>query len=69
MAEKATVAVLGHGLNEAFTLDAEKVEKLRAAFLTGESRSACGLCRWRAVCDEIAESGFAETLLKGAHAT
>lgn len=58
MAEKATVAVLGHGLNDAFTLDAEKVTKLRAAFLTGESRSACGLCRWRALCDEIAGSGF-----------
>ncbi len=67
MAERATIAVLGHGLGEAFTLDAEKVAKLRAAFLTGESRNACGLCRWRAVCDEIAGSGFAETLLKGAH--
>lgn len=67
MAERATIAVLGHGLSEPFTLDTEKVAKLRAAFLTGESRSACGLCRWRAVCDEIAGSGFAETLLKGAH--
>lgn len=68
MAEKATVAVLDHGLNEAFVLDAEKIAKLRAAFLTGESRSACGLCRWRAVCDEIAGSGYANTLLKGAQA-
>ena len=67
LAEKATAAVLGHGLNDAFTLDAEKVAKLRAAFLTGESRSACGLCRWRAICDEIAASGYAATLLKGAH--
>lgn len=65
MAEKATIAVLGHGLNEAFTLDAEKVAKLRAAFLTGESRSACGLCRWQAVCDEIAASGYVDTLLNG----
>ena len=65
MAEKATVAVLGHGLNEAFTLDAEKVAHLRAAFLTGESRSACGLCRWRAICDEIAGSSYAQTLLTG----
>lgn len=65
MAEKATVAVLGHGLDEAFTLDAEKVAQLRAAFLTGESRTACGLCRWRAVCDEIAQSGYAQTLLTG----
>lgn len=65
MAEKATVAVLGHGLNEAFTLDVEKVAKLRAAFLTGESRSACGLCGWRTICDGIAESGYADTLLKG----
>ncbi len=65
MAEKATVAVLGHGLNEAFTLDAEKVAQLRAAFLTGESRSACGLCRWRSICDEIAQSGYADTLLTG----
>ncbi|MCD2172962.1 DUF1284 domain-containing protein [Rhizobium sp. C4] len=68
MAEKATAAVLGHGLDEAFALDAEKVAQLRAAFLTGESRAACGLCRWRAVCDEIAQSGYAHTLLKGAHA-
>ncbi len=68
MAEKATVAVLGHGLGEAFVLDAEKVARLRAAFLKGESRAACGICRWRAVCDEIAGNGFAGTLLKGAHA-
>jgi uncharacterized protein len=68
LAEKATVAVLGHGLEEAFVLDAEKVAQLRAAFLTGESRTACGLCRWRAVCDEIAASGYAQTLLTGAHA-
>ena len=68
MAERATAAVLGHGLSEAFTLDAEKVAQLRAAFLTGESRSACGLCRWRAVCDEIAGSGYAQTLLTGFHA-
>ena len=68
MAEKATVAVLGHGLNEAFTLDAEKVAQLRAAFLKGESRAACGMCRWRAVCDAIAGSGYAETLLTGFHA-
>lgn len=65
MAEKATVAVLGQDLNQAFTLDAEKVAQLRAAFLTGESRSACGLCRWRAICDEIAQSGYAQTLLTG----
>lgn len=65
MAEKATVAVLGHALDEAFTLDAVKVAKLRAAFLTGESRTACGLCRWRAICDEIAGSGYADTLLTG----
>ena len=65
MAEKATVAVLGHELNEAFALDAAKVAKLRAAFLTGESRSACGICRWRSICDEIAQSGYADTLLTG----
>lgn len=68
MAEKATVGVLGHGLGEAFLLDAEKVAHLRVAFLAGESRAACGMCRWRAVCDEIAGSGFAQTLLTGAHA-
>ena len=68
LAEKATVAVLGHSLKEAFTLDAERVAQLRAAFLTGESRSACGLCRWRAVCDEIAGSDYAQTLLTGFHA-
>ena len=68
MAEKATVAVLGHGLDAAFTLDAEKVAQLRAAFLTGESRTACGLCRWRAICDEIAQGGYAQTLLTGFHA-
>jgi uncharacterized protein len=65
MAEKATVAVLGHGLEEAFVLDEGKVARLRAAFLSGESRAACGMCRWRTVCDEIAGSGYAQTLLKG----
>ena len=59
------MAVLGHVLDEAFVLDAERVTQLRAAFLTGESRTACGLCRWRAVCDEIAGSGYAQTLLTG----
>ncbi len=65
MAERATVAVLGHGLDEAFTLDAEKVAQLRAAFLSGESRTACGMCRWRAVCDEIAGSGFEGVVIGG----
>ena len=65
MAEAATVAVLGHGLDAAFTLDVDKVAQLRAAFLTGESRSACGICRWRAVCDEISASGFEGVVMRG----
>lgn len=65
LAEDATRAVLGHGLDAAFPLTAEKVARLRAAFAAGETRAACEECRWKAVCDGIVGEGFAGVVMGG----
>ncbi len=65
MAEKATVAVLGHGLDAAFQLTAEKVARLRAGFAAGETRAACEGCRWKVVCDGIVGEGFQGVVVGG----
>ncbi|MBW6417740.1 DUF1284 domain-containing protein [Celeribacter sp. PS-C1] len=40
------------------TLTPEITAALRAAFATGEIRSACPGCEWEALCTEVAKDGF-----------
>lgn len=54
---------LGPGMR--LTLDPETAESLRAAFATGEIRSACAGCEWSAFCTSIAAARFAGTLMRG----
>ena len=50
---------IGHRMS----LDRSTLARLRAAFAEGRLRSACQSCPWSALCDEIAEGGFAQTRL------
>lgn len=65
LAEDATRAVLGHGLDAVFQLTAEKVTRLRAAFAAGDTRAACEGCRWKTVCDGIVGEGFQGAVMGG----
>lgn len=39
------------------------LQKLRDAFLAGHIRSACEGCEWRALCDDVAASGYENTVI------
>ena len=39
------------------------LDELRAAFAAGTIREACTGCQWKPLCDGIAATGFADTLL------
>ena len=45
-------------------LDAARLEALRAAFRTGETRSACAGCEWSALCTSVADNDFIATALR-----
>ncbi|MVA97216.1 DUF1284 domain-containing protein [Nitratireductor sp. CAU 1489] len=44
-------------------LDATRLGQLRAAFATGQVRSACHECEWAELCTAIAQDGFAHAVI------
>ena len=46
-------------------LDGDLVTRLRAAFASGTTRSACTGCEWVDLCGSIAASGFDGAILEG----
>jgi uncharacterized protein len=49
---------------DTIALDAAQLDALRAAFRSGEARSACTDCQWSALCTTVAEDGFVATTLR-----
>lgn len=62
-AAEAVSPIIGKEMAEPFVLDGEMVKRLRTAFQEGSIRAACSRCRWRLICDGIADGGYAETRL------
>jgi hypothetical protein len=54
-------------LAEAVVLDTQTVGRLREAFASRQIRAACQGCEWSALCDEVADGGFAACRLTGAN--
>jgi len=46
-----------------FLMDQNVLDKLREGFLSGSIRSACELCQWQTLCDDIAAEGFKDSRL------
>lgn len=44
--------------------DDATLDRLRAAFLRGATRSACAGCEWFELCSKVADGGFATTALR-----
>ncbi|MCK0195981.1 DUF1284 domain-containing protein [Ancylobacter sp. 6x-1] len=67
-AAQAVAALLGMSVAEGarFILAADVLGRLRTGFAEGVVRQACTACQWAPLCDGIAGSGYAGTLLKGA---
>lgn len=68
--DSAALADIGHLLGrplspgDSLTLDADSVDRLRAAFATDAVRSACQACQWYDICTAVAESGFSAARLR-----
>ena len=59
----ATRPLMEASMDEPFVLDVETVKHLRGAFRDGTTRNGCEGCKWKPVCDAIAEEGFAGAVL------
>lgn len=55
--------VLGRTLLAVHPVTADDVARLRNAFRQGTNRTACVFCRWKSLCDNIAQREFTGTLL------
>jgi hypothetical protein len=64
-AAESIARLLGHPIapGAQFTLDRDLLFALRAGFADGTIRTACSGCQWKALCDEIAQGGFAASSL------
>lgn len=56
---RAAVAPLLGRLDRRITLSAFDLQRLRAAFAAGTTRTACQGCEWSGLCDGVAGAGFA----------
>ena len=62
-AAAAVERLFGNGMSDPVVLEKDDIEGLRHAFASGDIRSACRGCDWKALCTDIAGDGFAGTLL------
>ena len=64
IAAKAVSTVLKRDLEQPFSLTAADLFVLRDEFTNGTIRKACRFCQWSSFCDEVADQGFENSLLK-----
>ena len=62
-AEATAEGLLRRDLRVARPLTDDDLQILRNGFLDSNNRGACEGCRWKPSCDEIARTGFEDTVL------
>ena len=53
------------GSGQALTLDDVLLARMRKAFASGATRSACKACQWNSLCTSVAASGYRDTRVNG----